>query len=164
VERVRAGVADKLGRGVYSPADLEEVRCLERTLCEASDSGPAPADDLALLHATWDPLGPHTFTSHRAGIGALVVAAKQWLRKLARPVAAVALPHQAEFNLAVARLLTGASRDLQLLEAGAEGLRRRIEELECRNLELAARCDELRGVACDPQARPEPGGGAVKPT
>ena len=77
MQRVRSGLADQIGRGVYTPADLEEVRLVEEELRRCADSGPAPADDLARVNASRDPLGPHAFTSHRAGVGALVVTAKK---------------------------------------------------------------------------------------
>ena len=61
MERVRAGIADKLARGVYTQADLDEVRRIELEIRERADFGPDPADDIARLHASWDPLGPHSF-------------------------------------------------------------------------------------------------------
>ena len=157
---VRERVADKLERGVYTPADLDDVRRLEQDLLERTDFGPAPADDIALLHSSWDPLGAHPFTSHRGAIGTLIVGAKQWLRRLVRPVAAVTLVRQVAFNGAVVRLLTGASHGVQSLEAGHQTLLRRFEELERRNLELQARCerlqDELRNLKDRPGATGAP--------
>jgi hypothetical protein len=153
MQRVRAGVADKLARGVYSAADIEAVRRSEHELRACGHSDHPTADDIARLHATWDPLGPHTFTSHRAGVGRLLVAAKQWLRRLVMPVAAVTLARQAEFNGAVARLLTGVSRGVQSLEDGNDALLLRLDELERRNLELHARCDTLQAQVRGLQAR-----------
>ena len=164
MQQVRAGVADKIGRGIYTPADLEELRRVERETRERIDFGPAPADDIARLTSTWDPLGPHVFTSHRNGVGIIIVAAKRWLRRLARPVMAVALVRQSEFNHAVARLLTGASRGVRSLEAGNDAQLRRIDELERRTLELHARCDQLQAEVHGLQARLNAGGSsAVKP-
>jgi hypothetical protein len=163
MRRVRAGVADKIGSGVYAPAELEAARRFERELCGSADSGPAPADDFVRVNILYDPLGPHTFTSHRVGVGKLVVAAKQWLRRLVRPVASVALARQAEFNGAVARLLSGASAGVRALDAGNEALLRRLGELERRNQELHARCDELQTEVRELQARPGPDGRAVEP-
>ena len=163
MRRVQAGVADKLGRGVYTPADLEEVRRIEHEIRERTDVGPAPADDIVRVRTSWDPLGPHTFTSHRAGVGNLIVTAKQWLRRLAMPVAAVTLARQAEFNGAVARLLTGAIHGVQALDAGNDTLWRKLDELERRNLELHARCVALQMEVRGLQARLEPDGHAEKP-
>jgi len=163
MRRVQAGVADKLGRGIYTPADLEGVRRIERTFRVRTDFGPAPADDLVRLHSSCDPLGPYTFTSHRAGVGRLVVTAKQWLRRLALPVAAVALARQSEFNGAVARLLTGASHGVQSLEADNDGLSSRLDELERHNLELRSRCTELQAEVRGLQERLGLDGPAVKP-
>jgi hypothetical protein len=160
---VQAGVADKLGRGVYTPADLEEVRRIEHEIRESTAVGPTPADDIARLRTSWDPLGPHTFTSHRVGVGRLIVTAKQWLRRLARPVAAVTLARQTEFNSAVARLLTGAIHGVQSFDAGNDALLRKLDEMERRNLELHARCDELQAEVRGLQARLDHDRPAEKP-
>lgn len=163
MQRVRAGIAGKINRGEYAPADLEALRRIEYEPRERTDFGPAPADDIARLHSSWDPLGPYAFTSHRGGIGTLVVAAKQWLRRLARPVAALTLVRQTEFNGAVARLLTGACHGVQSLEAEGESVARRLYDLESRNRELTARCDELQARIDGLQSRLDPEGRAVKP-
>jgi len=164
MRQVRACVAEKIDRGIYSPADLEAVRRLEQEVCERADAGPAPADDQVRLNTLCDPLGPHTFTSHRGGgVGRLVVAAKRWLRRLARPVAAVTLARQTEFNGAVARLLTGASASVRALEAGNEALLHRLGELERGNRELHARCAELKREVRELEARLGPDGHAVQP-
>ncbi len=155
MERVRAGVADKLARGVYTQADLEEVRRIELEIRERSDFGPDPSDDVARLHNSWDPLGPHTFTSHRGGFGRIIVAAKRLLRRLVKPVASVALVRQAEFNGAVARLLTGASHGVQTLESAHDALLLKHDELERRHVELHAHCGELLTEVRRLQARLE---------
>jgi len=144
MQRVQAGVADRNGRGLISAADLEAARRVEDELRQGADSGPAPADDLALLRASSDPLGPYAFTSHRAGIGALIVAAKRSLRRFIRPVAAVVLARQAEFNGAAVRLFVGESRRVHSLAAAVAALQRRADELERGNRELRARCDEMQ--------------------
>lgn len=163
MRQVQAGVADKLARGVYTQADLEQLRLVEGDLCERADFDPALAVDIARLRSSWDPLGPHTFTSHRAVSGRLIVAAKQWLRRLARPVAAVALARQAEFNGAVARLLPGAADGVRSLAAGNEALSRRLAALERSNQELLARCDELQAEVRGLQARLDRDGPAERP-
>jgi hypothetical protein len=163
VRQVRARIAGRLSRGEYAPADLDALRRVEFEPRDRTDFGPAPADDIARLHAAWDPLGPHTFTSHRGALGAVVVAAKQLLRRLARPVAAVTLARQAAFNGAVARLLTGAAHGVQALEADAEALAGRLYELERSNRELSARCDELQAQLQRLQARLGPGAGPETP-
>ena len=154
MQRVRARVAERLASGVDTPEDLDEVRRIESGVRERADFGPALADDIALVHTALDPLGPHAFTSHRGGVaGGLIVAAKRWLRRLVRPVAAVALVRQAAFNGAVARLLTVASRGVQSLEADNDALLRRLDELERLNRELTSRCDTLQADVRGLQAR-----------
>lgn len=163
MQRVREGVADKICRGVYAPADLDALRSIEEEPRERSDFGPAPDDDIARLHSSWDPLGPYPFTSHRGRVGRLLVTAKQWLRRLASPVAAVTLARQSEFNGAVARLLPGACHGVQSLEADRDALLRRLNQLECRNLELQARCERLQAEVRGLEARVASGGRAEEP-
>lgn len=161
MQRVRAGVADKLERGVYTAADLEEMRSLERDLERRADTGATAVDDIARLHASWDPFGPYAFTSHRAFVGNVFVAAKRVLRRLARPVVAITLSRQAEFNGAVARLLTDATNGVRSLEAGDAALLRRLDDLEGRNRGLSERCDRLETEVRGLRARLEADG---KPT
>jgi hypothetical protein len=158
--RVRARVAAKLRSGADPPETFEEVRRIERELRGRTDCGPAPAADIARLQTSWDPLGPHALASRRAGIGSLVAMAKQLLLRLLRPVAAVVLARQSEFNGAASRLLACAVADVRLLEADNDALLRRLEELERGNLELGARCDELRAQLVDLKALSETGGRA----
>jgi len=148
MERVRAGVADKLASGVYTQADLDEVRRIELEIRERGGFGTDPTDDVARLHASWDPLGPHAFTSHRGRVGKLIVAAKQSLLRFARPFASVVLARQTEFNGAVTRLLSGAA-------LGVEALVLKHDELERRHQELHARCAELLAEVRRLQARLE---------
>jgi len=149
MERVRAGIAERIAGGVYTQADLEEVRRIELEVRERDDFDAVQAEDIALLHAFWDPLGPYTFTSHRGGIGRLIVAAKRWLRALVRPVAAVTLARQVEFNGAVARLLSAYAM------RNNESLLLKHEDLGRRHRELHARCGELLTEVRRLQARLE---------
>ena len=153
MERVRAGIADKLARGIYTQAELDEVRRIELEVRERDDFDSLLAEDVARLHATWDPLGPYTFTSHRGRAGRLIVAAKRLLRVIVRPVASVALARQTEFNGAVARLLAGYG--MQNLSAGHESLLLKHDDLERRHRELHARCGELLTEVRRLQARLE---------
>jgi uncharacterized membrane protein len=160
---VRAEVADKFDRGLYTRADLVELRRIEQGPRERTDFGLAPADDIARLGSSWDPLGPYPFASHRGGTGRIIVTAKHWLRRLAQPVAAVILARQAQFNGAVARLLTGAFRGVLSLEADSAALESRLDDLECRNQELHARCDRLQAEVRGLRSRLGPEGHEVKP-
>jgi O-antigen chain-terminating methyltransferase len=149
MERVRAGIAERIARGVYTQADLEEVRRIELEVRERDDFDAVQAEDIALLHAFWDPLGPYTFTSHRGGVGRLIVAVKRWLRAIVRPVAAVTLARQVEFNGAVARLLSAYAM------RNNESLLLKHDDLERRHRELHARCGELLTEVRRLQARLE---------
>jgi O-antigen chain-terminating methyltransferase len=154
MERVRAGVDDTLARGVYTAADLEQVRRVELEVRGRGDYNLEMAGDAARLHALWDPLGPHTFTSHRGRLGRAIVAAKGLLRRLVRPAAAVSLARQTEFNGAVARLVAGPYGVPQLA-AGHEALVLRHDELERRHRELQLRAGELLTEVRRLQARLE---------
>jgi cell division protein FtsB len=162
MRRVRAEVAAKFDRGMYTREDLVELRRIEHGPRERADFGLAPADDIARL-GSWDPLGPYTFASHRRGTGRIIVTAKAWLRRLAQPVAAVILARQAQFNGAVARLLTGAFHGVLSLEADNAALESRLDDLECRNQELHARCDKLQAEVRGLRSRLGPEGHEVKP-
>jgi O-antigen chain-terminating methyltransferase len=145
--RVRAGVAAKLASGVYTHEEIERVRTLALAIRERSELGPDATDDVTRLHETWDPLAPHVFATHRPGLaGRLVVKAKGLLYAALKPVAATVLVRQTEFNGAVTRLLTGATHQLQTLEAlilKHEELARRHRELQGRHGELLT---EVRGL------------------
>ncbi|HEY6001078.1 MAG TPA: class I SAM-dependent methyltransferase [bacterium] len=155
MERVRAGVADKLARGVWTKEELDRVARLELRVRERVDFGPDPTEDLALLHTHWDPLGPPRFSSHRGAVGRLIVRAKGLLYKLVRPFATVALQRQTDFNSAVMRLLTGATLGVRPLEESHEALLLKHDELERSHLELNARCGELLAEVRRLQARLE---------
>jgi glycosyltransferase involved in cell wall biosynthesis len=163
MESVRAGIADKLGRGVLAPADLDQARRGAEALLMSTEPDAASAADVARLHSLWNPLGPYPFSSHRSGAGRLIVAAKRGLRRLVEPVAALTLARQAEFNGAVARLLAGATHGVQSLNAGNPELLRRIDVLERRYQDLYAECDGLRATVRGLQARLEPAGAAGQP-
>lgn len=152
--RVRAGIAEKLARGGYTPADLEQVRGVEFEVRERTDFDQELEADVNLVHAAWDPLGPHVFTSHRGAIGRLVVAAKRALWRVLRPAAAVTLARQAEFNGALARLVAGRY-GVPHLAAGHEQLLLKHDDLESRHRELHARCGELLTEVRRLQARLE---------
>ena len=156
MERVRAGVADKLARGVWTREELDRVARMELQVRERVDFGPDPAEDIARLHSLWSPVGPYKFASHRPGrSGRLIVAAKEALDRIVRPVVAIVLARQTEFNGAVTRLLTGATLGVRPLEESHEALLLKHDELERRHLELVARCGELLTEVRRLQARLE---------
>lgn len=155
MERVRAGVADKLARGVWTQEELDRIARMELEVRERVDFGPDPSEDLARLHALWDPLGPPSFSSHRGGVGRLIVFAKKILYRLAKPFATVSLQRQTDYNGVVTRLLAGAARGVQQLEESHEALLLRLDEQERRYLELVARNGETLTEVRRLQARLE---------
>ena len=155
MEQVRAAVADKLARGVWTQEELDRVARLELQVRERVDFGPDPSEDIARLHDLWDPLGQPRFTSHRGRAGRLIVAAKRLLHRFVKPFATVALQRQTEYNGAVTRLLAGAALGVRALEESHEALLLKHDELERRHLELVARCGELLTETRRLQARLE---------
>lgn len=137
MERVRAGVAEKIARGVYTAEELERVRRMELSIKERKDFGPDVGEGIAFLHAHWDPLGPHPITSHRPGAaGRLIVGAKIAVRKVLKPFASLVLSRQSEYNGAVARLLTSALHGVQNLEM-------RFDELLLKHYDISRRHQKL---------------------
>jgi hypothetical protein len=155
MERVRAGVAEKLAGGVYTREELDRVAAAALAIREEGDFGPDTGDDVARLHETWDPLGPFAFSSHRGGLGRLIVAAKQAVRAALRPVAAIFLVRQTAFNGAVTRLLTRATNGVNTLEASHDALLLKHDDLARRHLELTGRCGDLLAEVRRLQARLE---------
>ncbi|HWR97931.1 MAG TPA: class I SAM-dependent methyltransferase [Candidatus Methanoperedens sp.] len=155
MERVRAGVADKLARGVWTQEELDRIARMELEIRPRVDFGPEPTDDLARLHALWSPSGPYRFTSHRGRVGRVIVAVKGLLHRLFSPVAAVVLARQTEYNGAVTRLLNGATLGVRALEESHEALLLRHDELERSYLEVVARGNELLTEVRRLQARLE---------
>jgi O-antigen chain-terminating methyltransferase len=139
MERVRAGVADKLARGFYTAEEVELVRLMELSVKERKDFGPDLDEGIAFINSHWDPMDSHPITSHRGGaVGRLLVGSKTIVRKLTRPVASLALMRQTEFNGAVTRLLTSALHGLSTLQL-------RFDELQLKYYDLAKRHQELAG-------------------
>ena len=111
-------------------------------------------------HAVGETSRGIVFPKHRGDLLEAVVVAKGVVVAL---LAAVTLARQAEFNHAVARLLTGAAHGVQSLENGSDVLRHRLGELERANRELQARCDQLQAEVHNLRGRPGPAGHAEEP-
>ncbi len=153
MERVKAAVADKIQRGVYTREEVEAVARMELAIREKSHFGLDLEDELAWLHANWDPNGPWAITSHRPVVGRALVAGKKIMRRLLRPFSGLMLARQAEFNSHLTRLVAAslpALRDnLMTLEKKqdqlAENLVLKSQELSKGHDDLFRRLDEARG-------------------
>src|SRR5215211_3255520 len=81
--------------------------------------------DLASLQSSYDIYHIH-FTSHRKGVGRLIVLAKQVLRKLLTPI----LEQQVAYNTANTRVVMANTRIVRFLYNQLEDLRsRQLEDL-----------------------------------
>jgi SAM-dependent methyltransferase len=123
MEDLRARVRERKASGFYSE---EEVRRITQMELELAEAAPGYQDDveqqLARLNDGWDVAAEPTITSHRPGVGALIVAAKRFLRLVTRPYITLILARQVDFNATL----------LQLLNAfvlPARDVTRRLEEL-----------------------------------
>lgn len=129
-----------LAEGAYSVEDESRVAEVELKL-PGSDLPPLTRLEEAQfrLSQTYAPSSMPGFTSHRPGVGKLIVAAKKLVHRLARPFLGVILANQVEFN----RNLVDFSHEVlanldRLEEKSGEDLRQTLELLR--------------------QAEPQPGG------
>ena len=127
MEEIKARVRERKASGFYSD---EEVRRITQMELELAESAPTFQDELeqhlARLNDGWDTAAEPVITSHRAGVGALIVGAKKLLRRVTRPYITLVLARQVEFNGTLLQLLNGFV--LQVRDALAT-LTRRLEDL-----------------------------------
>lgn len=131
MEEIRARVRERKASGFYSE---EEVRRITQMELELVSSAPVLGDELeqqlARLNDGWDVAAEPTITSHRPGVGALIVAVKKLLRRLTRPYITLILARQVDFNADLLQLLNAfvlPVRDVtRRLEEGHLGLQERL--------------------------------------
>jgi O-antigen chain-terminating methyltransferase len=131
---------------------------------EAPPPGEALAEDVAILHQTWDVYNA-PLTSPRLGVGTVVTLAKRGLRRLLAPL----IGRQVAYNAAACRAIDAVLEQLRAQAAADQARRRerddlraelgelrdearaRVEEgrrdTEARDRRVAALGDELRGRA-----------------
>jgi hypothetical protein len=106
MEEIKERVRERRASGFYSE---DEVRRITQMELELTESEPTFSDELeqhlVRLNDGWDTAADPVITSHRAGVGYLIVAAKRFLRKLTRPYITLILARQVEFNSALLQLL-----------------------------------------------------------
>ena len=164
MEEIKARVKERRASGFYSE---DEVRRITQMEIELAESAPTFQDELEehleRLNDGWDTAAEPAIASHRAGIGAAIVAGKKLLRRVTRPYINLVLARQVEFNSALLHLLNAfvlpvrdglatltrrhedLSLDLQerLTVEHGERLRKEREVAE-RLGALAARVEDLR--------------------
>ena len=164
MEEIKERVRERRASGFYSE---DEVRRITQMEIELAESAPAFQDELEghleQLNDGWDTAAEPVITSHRGGIGGVIVAAKKLLRRITRPYITLILARQVEFNSALLHLLNAfvlpvrdalatltrrhedLSLDLQERLAVEHGERRRKElEVAQQLAVLTARLDDLR--------------------
>ena len=164
MEEIKERVRERRAAGFYSE---DEVRRITQMEIELAESAPAFQDELEghleQLNDGWDTAAEPVITSHRGGIGGVIVAAKKLLRRITRPYITLILARQVEFNSALLHLLNAfvlpvrdalatltrrhedLSLDLQERLAVEHGERRRKEQEVAQQLAvLTARLEDLR--------------------
>ena len=175
MEEIKERVRERRASGFYSE---DEVRRITQMEIELAESAPAFQDELEghleQLNDGWDTAAEPVITSHRGGIGGVIVAAKKLLRRVTRPYITLILARQVEFNSALLHLLNAfvlpvrdalatltrrhedLSLDLQERLTVEHGERRRKEQEVAQQLSvLTARLEDLR-AEMDRQRRPAP--------
>jgi len=95
VESVRARVADRLARGIY---DAEEIARVKAASLHTFTGDDTTAEIFRRCCVTWEVDRPPKITSHRAWIGAPLVAMKRVVRRLLRFQTEAQLSRQRDFN------------------------------------------------------------------
>jgi SAM-dependent methyltransferase len=164
MEEIKERVRERRTSGFYSE---DEVRRITQMEIELAESAPTFQDELEghleQLNDGWDTATEPVISSHRAGIGGLIVAVKRTLRRVTRPYITLILARQVEFNSALLHLLNAfvlpvrdalttltrrhedLSLDLQERLTVEHGERRRKEQEIAEQLRsLTARVEDLR--------------------
>jgi len=106
MEEIKERVRERRASGFYSE---DEVRRITQMEVELAESAPTFQDELEehleQLNDGWDTAAEPVIASHRAGIGAVIVAAKKLLRRVTRPYITLILARQVDFNSALLHLL-----------------------------------------------------------
>jgi SAM-dependent methyltransferase len=131
---IKERVRERRASGFYSE---EEVRRIVQMELELTESVPTFSDEieqhLVLLNDGWDTAADPVITSHRAGVGRLIVAAKKLLLTLARPYTRMILSRQVQFNTNLLQLLNSCVLPIRDQVWGGLGrlsaLTQRLEDL-----------------------------------
>jgi hypothetical protein len=94
-ERVEARLADRYARGILDPAEVERVSEMKLRTFDGED---AASEIFRRCCVTWEVDREPPITSHRAGVGPLLVALKTVVRRLLRFQTEAQLNRQREFN------------------------------------------------------------------
>ena len=131
MEEIKERVRERKASGFYSEEDVRRITQME---LELTESAPTFSDEieqhLGVLNDGWDTAADPVITSHRAGVGYLIVSVKRLLRKLTRPYITLVLARQVEFNSTLLHLLNSFVLPIRdEVQGGLSALTRRIEDL-----------------------------------
>ena len=131
MEEIKVRVRERRASGFYSE---DEVRRIAQMELEVTESLPGFREEveqhLGVLNDAWDVLRDPDISSHRPGVGRVIVVAKRLLWRLARPYTKLALQRQGEFNTALLHLLNAFVLPVRdQLKDGMAGFARRIDEM-----------------------------------
>jgi SAM-dependent methyltransferase len=185
MEEIKERVRQRRASGFYSEPEVRRIAQMELEVTEATPTFREEVEHhLGALNDAWDVLRDPLISSHRPGIGRLIVGAKRLLWRLARPYTRLALQRQEEFDTKLLHLMNAFVLPVRdQLRDGFAGLARRTEELSlsmherltlaqtdglARHRELARRVEALTGELTDLRAaldrvRPAGGGAVVLP-
>jgi O-antigen chain-terminating methyltransferase len=106
MEEIKERVRERRASGFYAE---DEVRRIAQMEIELSESAPTFQDELeqhlARLNDGWDAAAQPVVTSHRGGIGRVIVGGKRLLWRLTRPYIALVLARQVDWNSTLLHLL-----------------------------------------------------------
>jgi SAM-dependent methyltransferase len=131
MEEIKERVRERRASGFYSE---EEVRRITQMELELTESTPTFSDEieqhLVRLNDGWDTAADPVITSHRAGVGGLIVGAKKLLRRVTRPYITLILARQVEFNSTLLQLLNSFVLPIRdQVRGGLSAMSQRLEDL-----------------------------------
>jgi O-antigen chain-terminating methyltransferase len=131
MDEIKDRVRERKASGFYSE---EEVRRIVQMELELTEGAPTFSDELedhlVRLNDGWDTAADPVITSHRAGVGGLIVATKKLLRRITRPYITMILARQVEWNATLLQLLNSFVLPMRdQVRGGLSGLSQRVEDL-----------------------------------
>jgi O-antigen chain-terminating methyltransferase len=162
MEEIKERVRQRRASGFYSEEEVRRITQMELEVTESVPKFEAEIEQhLAALNDAWDVAEAPVITSHRRGLGPLIVAAKQLLLRVSGPYTRLALARQIEFNSTLLHLLNAFVLPVRdQLREGITTLTRKVEQLSLEtherltvehqerlrhHRELAERVDRLAG-------------------
>ena len=140
MDEIRERVRQRKASGFYSEEEVRRITQMELEVTEVAPSFHGEIEQhLGELNDQWDTGAEPAVTSHRPGLGQLIVGAKRLLYRLTRPYVGLVLKRQVEFNSTLLQLLNAFVLPVRdQLRDGLTGLQRRAEEISLETQERLA--------------------------